>query len=80
MIDIFCCFKKKIYNKIENNDDNVKKIHILLKNRNYLAISNEDLYDIYVFIYKTMTIDDFITYKIRDIYIINYMNLYILNM
>ena len=78
MIDIFCCFKKKIYNKIENNDDNVKKIHILLKNRNYLAISNEDLYDIYVYIYKTMTIDDFISYKIRDIFIINlYESIYL---
>jgi hypothetical protein len=78
MIDIFCCFKKKIYNKIENNNDNIKKIHILLKNRNYLAISNEDLYDIYVFIYKTMTIDDFISYKIRDIFIINlYESIYL---
>ena len=78
MIDIFCCFKKKIYNKIENNDDNLKKIHILFKNRNYLAISNEDLYDIYIFIYKIMTINDFITYKIRDIFIINlYESIYL---
>jgi len=73
MIDLCCCFKKnnKIYNRIENKDDNLKKINILFKNKSYIAISDEDLYDIYIFVYKTMTNDDFNSYKFRDVFIIN---------
>jgi len=73
MIDLCCCFKKnnKIYNRIENKNDNLKKINTLFKNRNYLLISDEDLYDVYIFVYKTMTNDDFNSYKIRDVFIIN---------
>ena len=73
MIDLCCCFKKnnKIYNRIENKDDNLNKINTLFKNKSYLAISDEDLYDVYIFVYKTMSNDDFKTYKIRDIFIIN---------
>lgn len=73
MIDLCCCFKKnnKIYNRIENKDDNLKKINTLFKNKSYIAISDEDLYDVYIFVYKTMSNDDFKTYKIRDVFIIN---------
>ena len=73
MIDLCCCFKKnnKIYNRIENKDDNLKKINILFKNKSYIAISDEDLYDVYIFVYKTMTNDDFNSYKFRDVFIIN---------
>lgn len=73
MIDLCCCFKKnnKIYNRIENKDDNLNKINTLFKNKSYIAISDEDLYDVYIFVYKTMSNDDFKTYKIRDVFIIN---------
>lgn len=73
MIDLCCCFKKnnKIYNKIENKDDTLKKINTLFKNKSYIAISDEDLYDVYIFVYKTMTNDDFNSYKFRDVFIIN---------
>ena len=73
MIDLCCCFKKnnKIYNRIENKDDNLNKINNLFKNKAYMAISDEDLYDVYIFVYKTMTKDDFISYKLRDVFIIN---------
>jgi len=73
MIDLCCCFKKnnKIYNRIENKDDNLKKINTLFKNKSYIAISDEDLYDVYIFVYKTMSNDDFKTYKFRDVFIIN---------
>ena len=60
-----------LYNRIENKDDNLKKINILFKNKSYIAISDEDLYDVYIFVYKTMTNDDFISYKFRDVFIIN---------
>ena len=49
MLDICCCLKKNLYKKINNNDDtkliynNLKKYFL---NRDYIAISNEDLYDI----------------------------------
>jgi hypothetical protein len=43
----------------------------LFKNKSYIAISDEDLYDVYIFVYKTMTIDDFDSYRFRDVFIIN---------
>ena len=73
MIDLCCCFKKnnKIYNRIENKEDNLNKINTLFKNKAYMAISDEDLYDVYIFVYKIMTNDDFNSYKFRDVFIIN---------
>jgi len=73
MIDLCCCFKKnnKMYNRIENKDDTLKKINTFFKNKSYIAISDEDLYDVYIFVYKTMTKEDFNSYKFRDVFIIN---------
>ena len=73
MIDLCCCFKKnnKIYNRIENKEDNLNKINTLFKNKAYMAISDEDLYDVYIFVCKIMTNDDFNSYKFRDVFIIN---------
>jgi hypothetical protein len=76
MFDICCCLKKKLYNKISNgNNDDTKIIYNNLKknflNRDYIAISNEDLYDIYTFIYKEMTVNDLKSFNFRDIFIIN---------
>jgi hypothetical protein len=74
MLDICCCLKKNLYKKINNNDDtkliynNLKKYFL---NRDYIAISNEDLYDIYTFIYKETTLDDLKSFNFRDIFLIN---------
>lgn len=74
MLNICCCLKKNLYKKINNNDD-TKLIYNNLKkyffNRDYIAISNEDLYDIYTFIYKETTLDDLKSFNFRDIFLIN---------